>query len=83
MANRSEVIDPSELVEVFANSDGILVGIARDQLAGCHIDGFIFDADTSRIFGIGRRLLVPVRLMVHTQDADRARMCLRDLGFPL
>ncbi|MGH7812867.1 MAG: DUF2007 domain-containing protein [Candidatus Binataceae bacterium] len=79
----TETFDPSKLVEVFANIDGTLVSMARDQLTGSGIEGFIFDEYTSSIGGIGRRALIPMRLMVQAQDAERARECLTDLGFPV
>jgi len=75
--------DPTKLVAVFENVDGTLVSMARDQLAGGGIESFIFDEYTSSIGGIGRRSIIPIRLMVYAQDAARARECLKDLDFPI
>ena len=73
--------DPDKLVAVFENIDASLVWIARDTLESVGIESFIFDEDTSRIFGVRGRLLVPSRLMVYADKADEARVCLRDVGF--
>ena len=72
--------NPGELVAVFANIDPTLVSIARDALESVRIECFIIDENSSRILGIGERLLVPVRLMVYADKADEARECLRELG---
>jgi len=72
--------NPDELVAVFANIDAALVSIARDMLESVDIESFIFDSNTSQIFGVQGRLAVPVRLMVYADTADQARECLRELG---
>ena len=72
--------DPDKLVAVFANSDSMLVSIARDALESVEIESFIFDENTPRMLA-GGRLLTPTRLMVYADKADEAHECLRDLGF--
>ena len=76
----SDPQNPDELVAVFANSDPALVSIARDMLESVDIESFIFDSNTSQIFGVQGRLAVPVRLMVYADTAHQARECLRELG---
>jgi hypothetical protein len=72
--------NPDELVEVFENVDVSLVWIARDELASIGVEGFIFGENlshtTSRVASLFR-----VRLMVDTDEVDKARQCPRDLGF--
>ena len=69
-----------DLVELFENIDVSLIWIARDQLASIGVEGFIFGENLTRITSRFASLF-PVRLMVHTDEVDKARQCLRDLGF--
>lgn len=68
---------PDRLEAVFADSDLVRLGIARDLLAAAGLDAFIFDASFSQLYGTA----VPARLMVYADCAAEARDRLRELGF--
>ncbi len=71
--------DPDELREVLATIDPIQIQIARDMLTEAGIESFVFDTESSRMFGSAPG--VPSRLMVHTERADEALQILKELGF--
>jgi len=72
--------DESELTEVFASIDASQMRIARDLLQGAGVECFVFDRETSRMFGNSAGM--PIRLMVHRDAAEDARKRLKELGFP-
>lgn len=70
--------NPSDRLEaIFADSDLVRLGIARDLLENAGLDAFIFDATFSQLYGTA----VPARLMVYADCAAEARDRLRELGF--
>ena len=73
--------DTNELVTVFENVDGSLLWIARDELKSVGVESFVIGENLARIAGPMAPSLFPARLMVYADDAEKARICLRDLGF--
>ena len=71
--------DPSELEEIFVSIDPTPVRMAQDYLTDAGIESYIFNAVASRM--LGTTAGVPVRLMVHRDEAADARERLNDLGF--
>ena len=74
-----ETPDPSELEEVFASIDPTPVRMAHDYLNEAGIESFVFDAGSSRMFGM--TAAVQTRLMVHRDAVSDARDRLKDLDF--
>lgn len=66
---------------MFENVNGSLLWIARDELASVGVESFIVGENLARIAGPMFPSLFPARLMVSADDAEKARQCLRDLGF--
>ncbi len=58
------------LVSIAEYPDRIAADVARIALAAEGIDAVLFDGGMA---GLGFGFMTPVRLMVHADDADRAR----------
>ena len=71
--------DAAELEEIFVSIDPTRVRMAQDYLTDAGIESYLFDETTSRM--LGNIVAVPVRLMVHRDEAADARERLNDLGF--
>jgi putative signal transducing protein len=72
--------DDQELVVVFTAIDPTQASIARDLLESSGIECLMSDSESSRM--LGTTAAVPVRIKVKPEDADEARECLKELGFP-
>lgn len=70
------------MIEILRTTDVTVVAAARAYLKGEAIEFFLLDVHMSGLYG-GALGFVPQRLMVAEEDAARARMVLRPLGFEL
>lgn len=70
------------LIEILRTTDLTVIAAARAYLQGEAIEFFLLDVHTSGLYG-GALGYVPQRLMVAEEDAVRARLILRPLGFEL
>jgi hypothetical protein len=73
--------DTSDLAAVFENADASLLWIARDELKSVGVESFVIGENLARFTGPIAPSLFPARLMVYTDDVEKARQCLRELGF--
>ena len=63
--------------EVFRTNDPVKLSYIRHLLSEAGIAAYVLDEHTAYIDGRGP--LVPIRVMVHPDDASRARFELREL----
>ena len=70
------------LIEILKTTDPTVIAAARAYLQGEAIEFFLLDVHMSGLYG-GALGFIPQRLMVADEDAARARMILRPLGFEL
>jgi hypothetical protein len=71
--------EPAELATVIEGLNPLNLQIARDVLKMERIESWVRDQNTSEIFGMRMRFLVPVKLMVRASDLKRAAIALRRL----
>ncbi|MEM5516839.1 DUF2007 domain-containing protein [Henriciella sp. AS95] len=63
--------------EVFRTNDPVKLSYIRHLMAEAGIEVYVLDEHTAYIDGRGP--MVPIRVVVHENDADRARRELKDL----
>jgi Putative prokaryotic signal transducing protein len=78
-SKKDRTADDPELAVVFTTIDPTQMRIARDMMESSGMEVFVFDRDSSRMLGTTPG--VPIRMMVHRDDADEARKRLKELGF--
>ncbi len=70
------------MIEILKTTDPTVIAAARAYLQGEAIEFLLLDVHMSGLFG-GALGFIPQRLMVAEEDAPRARLILRPLGFEL